>query len=388
MALICALDLQRALEQWSSDLPLAQRQRASNQPDPVRFLAIETALQRLCLELLVTDARSGAIGAQDFWVESVDSNVIRMGWSEGAEYVLHRHLLEGVSARCTEDCSSVELLPVKMELPVTPAGRFLGRFLPYRRKVIEQNMRRVYGARITDQRLGELVLAHYSHLATLLRELLTFRFKSIEHRASLVQVQGVETIMQAFEDGHGVLVLTGHFGNFEVSTVSGIEHFPLAKGRIHFLRRPIKPKWLSDFLTRRFNQAGFGVIGRRGSLDEIVTRLEAGDAIVFPFDQYAHKPDGIAVPLFGVAAGTYKSMAVIAMATGAPVIPGSSWREADGTHVLRFWPPLKPVQDDDVGREIALNTQSYNHALERLILRKPAQWWWVHRRWKNAPDPT
>src|SRR5690606_20103585 len=122
-------------------------------------------------------------------------------------------------------------------------------------------------------------------------------------------VEGVDIIIDAFEAGKGMLIVTGHFGNFEVSTVSGIEHFPQAKGRIHFLRRPIKPKWLSDFLTRRFNQAGFGVIGRRGSLDEIVSRLEAGDAIVFPFDQYAHKPDGIPVPFFGVPTGTYKSMA-------------------------------------------------------------------------------
>ena len=386
MALTCALDLPTALAQWSSSDELApeQRQRAGQQKDPGQFLALETALQRLCLELLPTDTQSGEVSAQDFWVDSVDSSSICLGWSAKAQYVLHRHLLEGVSARWIQDCSAVELLPQEMLLPVTPVGRLVRRFLPYRRKVIEQNMRQVYGPRISALRLDELVLAHYSHLSTLLRELLVFRFKSIEHRASLVRVEGVDTIVQAFDEGRGALILTGHFGNFEVSTVSGIEHFPLAKGRIHFLRRPIKPKWLSDFLTKRFNKAGFGVIGRRGSLDEIVNRLESGEAIVFPFDQYAHKPDGIAVPLFGVATGTYKSMAVIAMATGAPVIPGSSWREADGTHVLRFWPPLNPIQDDDVGREIELNTQLYNHALELLILRKPAQWWWVHRRWKNA----
>lgn len=393
MALTCALDLPTAREQWASGVALApeQRQRAEQQQDPVWFLALEAALQRLCLELLSMDVRSGELSALDFWIESIDGKdpaTVGLAWSAKAQYVLHRHLLEGVSARWLQGRGEVELLPREMLLPVTTAGRFVGRFLPYRRKVIEQNMRRVYGARITDQRRETLVLAHYSHLATLLRELLMFRFKSIEHRASLVRVEGVETIVQAFEAGRGALILTGHFGNFEVSTVSGIEHFPMAKGRIHFLRRPIKPKWLSDFLTRRFNKAGFGVIGRRGSLDEIVTRLEAGEAIVFPFDQYAHKPDGISVPLFGVAAGTYKSMAVIAMATGAPVIPGASWREADGTHVLRFWPALSPVENDDVGREIALNTEAYNRALEHLILRKPAQWWWVHRRWKNAPEPT
>lgn len=348
--------------------------------------AAQAALWELIQGLMPVDVASGTITASDFRVESIQGDQVVVCISAGGHYCLNRHLLDTVDVQLSQDRETLVLRPVEMPLPVTRAGRFIGRFLPYRRKVIEQGMRRVYGERVSKARLDQLVMAHYSHLATLLRELLTFRFKSVEERAARVRVEGAEMIIDAFEAGKGMLILTGHFGNFEVSTVSGIEHFPTAKGRIHFLRRPIKPKWLSDFLTRRFNQAGFGVIGRRGSLEEIVNRLESGDAIVFPFDQYAHKPDGINVPLFGVPTGTYKSMAVLAMATGAPVISGSSWREPDGSHVLRFWAPLEPIQHDDVGREIALNTELYNRELERLILYKPHQWWWVHRRWKNAPS--
>ena len=138
-------------------------------------------------------------------------------------------------------------------------------------------------------------------------------------------------------------------------------------------------------LTNRFNQAGFGVVGRRGSLEEIVDTIEKGDAIVFPFDQYARRPEGIPVEFFGYDAGTYKSMAVIALSTGAPVMPAASWREPDGKHVLKFWPPIDVITADDVGEEIRLNTRAYNRALEWLIMRHPEQWWWVHRRWKNSP---
>ncbi|AWB35452.1 hypothetical protein DBV39_18815 [Orrella marina] len=362
-----------------------RRSRANNSSDPAGFLAAELALQKLCLEVMATDARAERICESDFLVESLQSNQINLRLSGRARRALNHHLLESISARIEEDGQTLVVVPVEMSLPVTRAGRFIGRFLPYRRKVIEQGMRRVYGERVSSERLHQLMLAHYSHLATLLWELLVFRFKSVDERAAKVRVQGEQMIIEAFEAGKGMLILTGHFGNFEVSTVSGIEHFPLAKGRIHFLRRPIKPRWLSDFLTRRFNRAGFGVIGRRGSLEEIVNRLESGEAIVFPFDQYAHKPDGISVPLFGVPTGTYKSMAVLAMATGAPVISGSSWREPDGSHVLKFWGALEPVQDEDVGKEISRNTEMYNRELERMILYKPEQWWWVHRRWKNAP---
>ena len=102
------------------------------------------------------------------------------------------------------------------------------------------------------------------------------------------------------------------------------------------MRRPIKPRWLDALVNRRFRKAGFGVVGKRGSLDTIVERLEAGDVIVFPFDQHAGKPDGIDVEFFGHPAGTFKSLAILALATGAPVLPAAAWREPDGRHVLRF----------------------------------------------------
>jgi KDO2-lipid IV(A) lauroyltransferase len=207
----------------------------------------------------------------------------------------------------------------------------------------------------------------------------------MQQKKDIVKVEDVSIMWDAYAGGKGVLILTGHFGNFEVSTVAGIEHFPQVKGHIHFLRRPIKPKWLSDLLTNRFKKAGFGVVGRRGSLEEIVETLERGDVIVFPFDQYARRPEGIEVELFGHAAGTYKSMALIALATGAPVVPAASWREPDGTHVLRFLPPLTPIVDDDVGAEITRNTRAFNQALELVIVRHPEQWWWMHRRWKSQP---
>ena len=83
-------------------------------------------------------------------------------------------------------------------------------------------------------------------------------------------------------------------------------------------------------------------------------------------------------------AGTFRSLAIIARATGAPVVPAATWRERDGHHVLRFEEPLTPIECDDYDEEIRRNTRAYNAMLERLILRHPEQWWWMHRRWKSG----
>ena len=112
-------------------------------------------------------------------------------------------------------------------------------------------------------------------------------------------------------------------------------------------------------------------------------RLAAGDIVVFPFDQHAGPKLGIRVPFFGRPAGTFRALALVAKATGAPVVPGACWREPDGRHVLRFEPALEYLEDPDQTAEVRRNTRAYNAVLERLIVRHPEQWFWVHRRWKD-----
>jgi KDO2-lipid IV(A) lauroyltransferase len=197
-----------------------------------------------------------------------------------------------------------------------------------------------------------------------------------------VRAENIEALASALAQGKGAIIVTGHFGSWEVSTTAGIAKFPEMRGRFHFVRRPIKPRWLDTLVNWHFREAGFGVLPKKGGLDAIVECLERGDIVVFPFDQYAKGKDGIPVEFFGHPARTFKSVAIIALATGAPVLTAASWREPDGSHVLRFEDPLPLIEDDDTNEAIRRNTRSYNAMLERLVLRHPEQWYWAHRRWK------
>ena len=219
-------------------------------------------------------------------------------------------------------------------------GRFLYRFLPFRRAVVLENLRRVYGDNVPEDEIERLAQAHYGHLLQLLGEFVHFRFLSAERKASLVRVENYEAFVAALQQGKGVLILTGHFGNWEVATIAGLAKYPEFRGKFHFVRRAFKPRWLDALITRRFNQAGFGVIGKRGSLDRILDLLAAGDVIVFPFDQHAAPPDGIEVEFFAHPAWTFRSLAIIALATGAPVLPAAGWREDERHHVMRFGEPI------------------------------------------------
>ena len=351
-------------------------------------LAARFAAKEACLKLFPREAALNSITAMDFSVARDAYGAPHIVCSAAAEAVLGRHRIASIKVSLTHDRASASAVALAepASMPVPLGGRLAYHLLPLRRGVVLDNLRRVYGASVDEDEIRRIAQAHYAHLWRLLPEFIAFPWLTPEQRMARARVENLEAIVAAHARGKGAIIVTGHFGNWEVSTAAGIASFPQAKGRFWFVRRPFKPAWLDAIIIRRFRQAGFGVLPKSGSLDAILERLAAGDIVVFPFDQHAGPRDGVRVEFFGHPAGTFRSVALIAQASGAPVLPAASWREPDGRHVLRFEDPLALVARDDVGEEIRANTRIFNAALERLVLRHPEQWWWVHRRWKDWPE--
>jgi len=356
-------------------------------PGRAASLAARFAAKEACLKLFPRETALNIITAADFAVARDAYGAPRVTCSLAAEAVLNRHRVKSVALSMSHDATSASAValaePARMDVPL--AGRILFNLFPIRRRVVLDNLHRVFGATVPEEEIRRIAQAHYAHLWRLVGEFIAFSWLSPARRAARARVENPETVIAAHARGKGVIVVTGHFGNFEVSTAAAIASFPQAQGKFYFVRRPFKPRWLDAVIVRRFRRAGFGVLPKSGSLDAILERLAAGDIVVFPFDQHAGPKDGVRVEFFGHAAGTFRSVALIAQASGATVLPGASWRGPDGTHVLRFEEPLELVERDDVGEEIRANTRLFNAALERMILRHPEQWWWVHRRWKEWP---
>ena len=360
---------------------------AGDGPGRAPSLAARFAAKEACAKLFPREVALGALGPTDFAVTRDPWGAPTVELNEAAEIALGRNRLRAITLSLTHDRTQASAVALAQALRAAPsaAARWFYRLAPFRRKVVLENLQRVYGDVADGSEIERLAQVHYGHLGRLLWEFVKFPWLPRARKLAMARVENLDALLAAEALGKGVLILTGHFGNFEVATTAGLAQYPEAHGRFHFVRRPIRPAWLDRWVTRRFRRAGFGVLPKRGGLDAILDRLAAGDLVVFPFDQHASRKDGVMVEFFGHPAGTFRSLAVIALTTGAPVVPAAAWREANGRHVLRFEERILPVDHPDTNEAIRLNTRAYNRALERLIVRRPEQWWWVHRRWKPWP---
>lgn len=374
----------KTLEELGRLFSLQELQDAGVGPGHTASLAARFAAKEACTKLFPRELALGVIELADFSTrrDAYGAPVVEV--STKARAVLDRHRIAGIRVSLTHTETSASAIawadPRITEVPWF--GWLLYHLFPYRRGVVLGNLRRVFGGYIPESEILKLAQAYYAHYIRFLLEFLRLPFMSAERRKSSMRIENMEVAVRAHEQGKGILLLTGHFGNFEVATVAGIGQFPGYRGLFHFVRRPLKPKLLNDFITWRTRRAGFGTLTKRGSLDTILDLLAGGAIVVYVFDQHAGKGNGITVDFFGHPAGTFKSVALLALSTGTPVVPAYSWRAPDGRHVLRFEEPLPLIEGENVGEAIRRNTRAYNEAIERMLLRHPEQWIWMHRRWK------
>jgi KDO2-lipid IV(A) lauroyltransferase len=269
-------------------------------------------------------------------------------------------------------------------LPTNIFGKFIYYLIKYRRAVVIQNINRVYQDTLNASQKKHLAISFYSHLCKSIYETFSIRFKSLEQIKNSVVVKGHQNLLDVAKAGKGVLIVTGHFGNWEYAPIGGIQHFAEFKNKFHFIRRRLVNQFFEKIVFRRYYQAGLNVIPKKNSLSQVCAALEQNHAVVFVLDQHASlaNRDGIAVDFFGHKAGTYRSLASIAMNYDLPVVPAANYRQLDGKHVLEFYPPIMTVNHECYKESLHENTRAYNTALENIILAHPEQWIWFHKRWK------
>lgn len=193
-------------------------------------------------------------------------------------------------------------------------------------------------------------------------------------------IEGRAHIQKAYEKGQGVLVLTGHFGNWELLSVfGGLLGYPLS-----VLYRPLDFKPLDRFFIQLRTRFGGKLVPLKRSGLAIFKSLGRGELVVLLMDQNVDWYEGVFVDFMGHRACTNKGLALLALKTKAPVIPVFVVRDKGG-FTAKFLPEVPLKRTGDTTRDIEDNTQQYNHVIESFLRQYPDQWFWLHQRWKTRP---
>jgi KDO2-lipid IV(A) lauroyltransferase len=269
------------------------------------------------------------------------------------------------------------------------AGKFaaLLAWLAYRvdrrhRLVALENLRHAFPEHHTEAERDALVRATYLHFARLLIEIiLTPRKLHLSNWKRHVILPRDRLLVDRLLSGRPLLLLTGHFGNWELAGyILGLLGFPP-----HAVARPLDNPYLDAFLRRFREHTGQRLLAKHGDFDRMQEVLASGGVLATLADQDAGQR-GLFVDFFNRPASTHKAIALLALEYQVPILVCGAARVAEPLcYRIEIEEELLP--EDFAGRPDAVRalTQRFTAALERLVRRYPEQYFWLHNRWKHQP---
>ncbi|MDA0327498.1 MAG: lysophospholipid acyltransferase family protein [Gemmatimonadetes bacterium] len=290
-----------------------------------------------------------------------------------------RHWLEYWAYRATRAKWSV--LPERSALYLGGLlGRFAGSVLRIRRREVDRHLSLAFPEQSVAWRRS-VARRSYHHLGR--EAALFFRMGgwSREEVLERVSFAGFEEVRACAEQETGVVLLTGHLGNWEMAgagiAAMGFELDVVGKGMAN-------RRFERDLIAMR-ERLGMRVISFDDAPTGVLRALGRGRVVALLGDQNAHR-HGIFLPFFGRPAATARGPALFAVRTGAPVFVGFNVRAPGEVHhyVLEA-ERLDYEVTDDLDRDVQSLMLAYNRRLEEAIRQAPEQYFWQHRRWKTRP---
>ncbi|MEP0845909.1 MAG: lipid A biosynthesis acyltransferase [Phycisphaerae bacterium] len=245
------------------------------------------------------------------------------------------------------------------------------------------NLRPALGHVYDETRLREIARRSFEHFAQVyLVELpMTPRLVTEWSWARHVELGDLGPALRELLSGRGALLLTAHFGNFELMGYA-ISRLGLP---LTAIMRPLDNVLLNEFLVSTRRASGLSLLFKKGAMEAADDVIAGGGALCFIADQDAGRK-GVFADFFGRPASWYKSIGLLAMRHRVPIIVGHATRIGAGfRYRLSIERIIQPEELDAADDPLAWVTHTFAVAMEVAIRRAPEQYLWAHRRWKTRP---
>lgn len=261
---------------------------------------------------------------------------------------------------------------------------FLGKvalcFTPkWRMKMAESNVRECLGVdEKTARKIAEESLYRFGRMTI---EVLRFPLLNKDNIHKLVKVEGLEYLEEAYRQNKGVIMATGHFGNWELLGATVALHgYPMLS-----IARKQNNSQMDTFINEYREMVGQKIAYNKGKngLLAISRMLKEKNLLGVLYDQDT-SDDGVTLELFGKKSMIPLGPAALSRIYGSPILPIFMHNNDDGTCLAKIYPPLYTSKTEDKEKDFADITKKLVEILENEIRLDPTMWFWVHDRWKDG----
>ncbi|KDE40113.1 Lipid A biosynthesis lauroyl acyltransferase [Nitrincola lacisaponensis] len=191
-----------------------------------------------------------------------------------------------------------------------------------------------------------------------------------------VTLKGKEHIDAALAKGRGVILLGAHFSTLDLGGLLFNFHYPVDA----MYRRNNNP--LLEQVITQGRKRFFGQVIERSDIRSVIRNLKKNHIIWYAPDQDFGLHQSVMAPFFGIPAATITATSRMVSLNQSPILMLAQHRREDGQYELELFPIIDPFPTgDDVQDATRINAE-----IERAIRKDPAQYMWVHRRFKSHPQ--
>lgn len=257
----------------------------------------------------------------------------------------------------------------------------LYRFDHKHRLIAHENLRRAFNGELSPREITELARSTFINLGRTVVEACRILRIDRENFHQFIRIEEYEHFQQAKCQGKGIIYITAHLGSWEL--------LPLASAfmgePLSVVARPLDNPYLDKAINRLRTTGGTKVLAKKLVMPALVQALLHGESIGILMDQNITWKEGVFVDFFGMPACTALAPALLALRTDASVLPVAIMRCGRDSHIIRVEKAIPLIRTGRLRADVVANTASFTRAIEALVRRDPAQWLWVHRRWKTQP---
>lgn len=251
---------------------------------------------------------------------------------------------------------------------------------PKRSRIGVLNLRAAFDGRLSPAEARQIIRACYRQMGASLAELLRLPVIDRAYIERFLTVQHRERFDEAVASGRPVILLTGHYGNWELSSIAAaLGGHPI----VALARAQQKLPKLYRLLVSYRESKGCTIVHKGGAMKRLIAALEEGRLVGIVGDQASRQ--GIFVEFFGRPALFATGPFELAYRKGALILPAFLRRERGPFHRLIIEPPIELSRDRPNDEAVREGIERFAVLLARHVTDDPRQWLWMHKRWKHTP---